>query len=375
MTTYSNGPSGAPMSQTLKIALVVIAYFIVSIALVFSNKVLLSSEGATIPAPVFVTWFQCVLTALIIYALGLVAEGTPNEGIMAELPRAKPDYKLSVAKAVLPLSIIFVGMITFNNLCLKYVEVSFYNVARSLTIVINVIFTFFLLGEKTSINTLFCLAVVIVGFFVGSDGEVNFSMIGTIFGVLSSCFVSLNAVFTKKVMGFVDNDKWKLAYYNNVNASLLFLPLIFLTGEHEIIAKYSYLLYSAYFWTMMLIAGVLGFLIGIVTVMQINITSPLTHNISGTAKACVQTVLAYIIWQNDSTLKGNIGVVLVIIGSAVYAYVRMQEMNSAKAAAVSPNSSQYQPVNVQKEVPSATEDSNGNNEPSPIELKKISNAV
>lgn len=134
---------------------------------------------------------------------------------------------------MLPLSVIFVGMITFNNLCLKYVEVSFYNVARSLSIVFNVIFTYLLLGERTSAKTCGCLAIVIVGFFVGSEGEVNFSLIGTAFGVLSSVFVCLNAIYTSKVMPLVDKDKWKLAYYNNVNASLLFFPLMFLTGEHH----------------------------------------------------------------------------------------------------------------------------------------------
>lgn len=36
-------------------------------------------------------------------------------------------------------------MVTFNNLCLKYVEVSFYNVARSLTIVFNVGLSFTIL--------------------------------------------------------------------------------------------------------------------------------------------------------------------------------------------------------------------------------------
>ena len=33
----------------------------------------------------------------------------------------------------------FVGMITFNNLCLKHLGVSFYNVGRSLTTVFNVV--------------------------------------------------------------------------------------------------------------------------------------------------------------------------------------------------------------------------------------------
>ena len=31
---------------------------------------------------------------------------------------------------VMPLSLVFVGMITFNNLCLKYVGISFYYIGR-----------------------------------------------------------------------------------------------------------------------------------------------------------------------------------------------------------------------------------------------------
>lgn len=41
----------------------------------------------------------------------------------------------------------FVCMITFNNLCLKYVGVSFYYVGRSLSTVFNVIFSYLILGK------------------------------------------------------------------------------------------------------------------------------------------------------------------------------------------------------------------------------------
>jgi hypothetical protein len=61
MNLHSSSPSGGVGlldAKKLKIALVVMAYFIVSISLVFSNKVLLSSKGSTIEAPLFVTWFQ-----------------------------------------------------------------------------------------------------------------------------------------------------------------------------------------------------------------------------------------------------------------------------------------------------------------------------
>lgn len=59
-------------------------------------------------------------------ALGHLGEGTRRSGSKSFLDQFPlVSYKLSVGMDVLPLSLIFVGMITFNNLCLQYVQVSF----------------------------------------------------------------------------------------------------------------------------------------------------------------------------------------------------------------------------------------------------------
>lgn len=169
------------------------------------------------------------------------------------------------------------------------------------------------------------LLVVILGFFIGSEGEINFSLIGTLFGVASSVFVSLNSIYTKKVLPAVGGNKWTLAWVNNLNACLLFLPLIVLTGELGLIMQNLDILFSLKYWFGMVLTGVLGFMIGIVVVMQISLTSPLTNNISGTAKACLQTILALFIWRNPTSFRALLGVFMVIFGSMLYAYVRQRE--------------------------------------------------
>lgn len=100
------------------------------------------------------------------------------------------------------------------------------NVARCLSLVFNVIFTYFLLGKSTNFATCSTLIVVILGFILGINGEINFSLFGTSSGIISSVFVSLNSIYTSKVLPRVDNDKSLLLYYNNFNACLLFIPLI-----------------------------------------------------------------------------------------------------------------------------------------------------
>ena len=106
--------------------------------MVYLNKALMSSDVFNLGgAPLFLTFCQCSVTTTICYVLGRLGGGGDGSaadasGWLAQFPRVHVD--LPKAKSIMPLSVVFVGMITFNNLCLKWVEVSFYNVARSLTI-------------------------------------------------------------------------------------------------------------------------------------------------------------------------------------------------------------------------------------------------
>jgi len=330
------------MGEAVYIASVVATYWVVSISMVYLNKILMSSEGVSIDAPLFITWFQCVVTCLICWVAGKCGEqaqkgytsvstseggnsssGSPPPSFFAQFPKA--EYKQIIAMRVFPLSVVFVAMITFNNLCLKWVEVSFYNVARSLTIVFNVFFSSALLGQRTSTNTIFCLLVVIFGFYIGAAGEINLSIKGTLAGVTASLFVSLNSIFTKKILSVVEDNHWRLTFYNNMNATFLFLPLIAYYESKILIEAVENQLANPIFWSAMCVAGFFGFSIGIVTVLQIKATSPLSHNISGTAKAAVQSMMAFYIWGNEATAKGIAGIFTVLGGSLLYTYVKMSE--------------------------------------------------
>ena len=329
------------MSDASYIASVVATYWFVSISMVYLNKVLMSDEEISISAPLFVTWFQCVVTVIICWAAGKIGENMQKRADMlplreddastkglgksffAQFPRA--EYNPATGQKVFPLSIIFVGMITFNNLCLKWVAVSFYNVARCLTIVFNVLLSRVVLGSHSSARTLGCLLVVILGFFMGAQGDVDFSLKGFISGVCSSLFVSINSIFTKRVLPAVDNDHWRLTFYNNVNACLLFLPLIAYFEASVIIGAMNMQLCTFTFWAALFVAGFFGFSIGIVTVLQIKATSPISHNISGTAKTAVQSVMAFYIWGNKATFTGVLGIFVVLGGSLGYTVVKMRE--------------------------------------------------
>jgi len=313
------------LQQYVHIGVVVAAYWSISITLVFVNKSLLSGE-TKLDAPLFVTWYQCVVTVLACYVLRQLARYFPGRVSFPEL-----QLDPQVMRQVFPLSVVFVGMITFNNLCLKDVGVSFYYIGRSLTTVFNVLLTYFMLGQRTSLAAIACCGTIVAGFYLGVDQEDqsgSFSMSGTVYGVLASLFVSLFSIFTKKVMPAVDGNIWSLTFYNNVNACALFLPMMILFGEVPVIVSFEHLS-SLHFWFLMTLGGIFGFAIGYVTGLQIKVTSPLTHNISGTAKAAAQTVLATQWFSETKSLLWWTSNMVVLAGSMAYTRVRQMEMKTA----------------------------------------------
>lgn len=99
-------------------------------------------------------------------------------------------------------------------------------------------------------------------------------------------------------------------------------------GELQTVYHYEHLAES-WFWAAMLVGGLCGFAIGFATTLQIKFTSPLTHNISGTAKACAQTVIATQ-WFNDvKSVLWWTSNVIVLVGSALYARVKQLEMKKS----------------------------------------------
>merc|ERR1712203_648545 len=96
-------------------------------------------------------------------------------------------------------------------------------------------------------------------------------------------------------------------------------------GEIPIVINFQHLT-SSNFWFMMTLGGIFGFAIGYVTGLQIKVTSPLTHNISGTVKAAAQTVLATQWWGEIKTTWWWISNIIVLAGSALYTKVKQLEM-------------------------------------------------
>lgn len=138
--------------------------------------------------------------------------------------------------------------------------------------------------------------------------------------------LSLYSIYTKRILPLVNQEIWLLSYYNNAYSIFLFIPLMAYNDEFNTLLNYEKL-GELDFWLQMLVGGLCGFAIGYVTTLQIQVTSPLTHNISGTAKACAQTVLASY-WYNESRQwLWWLSNFIVLGASAIYARLKQIDMD------------------------------------------------
>lgn len=372
MTTYKHDL----WTQYIQIFVVESLYWIVSICAVFINDSILEETIYTDDLTVFVTFFQVTFSLALILSLdkiykyqrrlngyhiatfdpiqkhtsvqlqdcqsdsdddstndhskSKIAQDSLRHVLVVDVPRR---LNFGTCKDIFPLSVLYVGMLLLNNYCLKNVGVAFYFVSRSLTTVFNVIFTYLLIDKSVSTSTLICCGMIILGFILGIDQESVFgslSVIGIGFGISSSLFTSLFSIYTKKKLLTVDNNIWTLIMYNNMNAIIIIIPLLLIHGDIQALIDDK--IVSAEFWTILSFSGVMSFLISMVTNASIKFTSPLTHNISGTAKSCFQTILAVCFKHKTKSVLWWLSNLVILLASAAYSRVRQLEMEIKSAS-------------------------------------------
>jgi len=277
----------------------------------------------------FITWIQLLIAEVFIIVLGFLSPrlGGPFS-VFAPL-----EWNMGIAVKIIPLTIVWILMMATSNYCLKYTEVTFYQVARALTIFWSIMFQQFEFPDLViSIPAKCACVIVFLGFLFGSYGEVNFEWIGWIAGVLSSVFVAYYNNAIKKSLVFVDNSSWRLMIYNTTWAVFMIIPVLYLFDEIVLDDPKKMEFLTPTVWNGIVITGVLGYLINIAIFLQMKLTSPLTGTISGTVKGVLQTLFGWLLFRNEISLMNGIGIVLVLIGSSWYSQIQYQKMVDEKAA-------------------------------------------
>jgi len=298
-------------------------YLFAAIAMVIANKWVLN----TTTVPLFFLFMQLVIAVVLFVGLHV-------SGYLFKMP-PKPDATL--LKGIAPMVFMNVLNLNLNNFTLKYVDASFYQVARGLVLPFTVVLSSLMLHTRPSLLILVSIVIVTSGFLLGvvldlspSSGFSTTTPLGVTCGILSSVTTALQAVVIKRSLEVVKGNAMDLAWYNNLLSSVVMFPCVILAGE---MGKVSGMLFSggealsAFVWGSA-ITGVMGFLICIAGFLSIKITSPITHMISSAVRGVVQSFVAVWVFGDVITTGRASSIGLILIGSIHYTWIKNMEQHA-----------------------------------------------
>ena len=321
--------AGDKKRSVFKVMGVILLYWTVSISLVFVMKHLLSGHYGNQDLSIFISWYQSSITVAVILGVGFFGR---LFRLGMQVPRL--DMETILDPDMLALSMTFIGSLTLNNLMLKHIGVSFYQIARSLTLIFTVGMTSCMLRQIISLKVTFSCLLIVCGFFIGIDQEEASGSVnawGCIYGLLASFTSALCGIYFKKGEAACGGSSLKLAYVNNFNSMVMFFPLVISTNQ------LSHLYNSEFFsdptlWMFLTLSGVMSLLIGWISALQIQYTSPVTHHISINSKSLTQTLIAIIVNNEHKTFMWWVGNMCVISGILMYSVLKYKEQKKSQLA-------------------------------------------
>ncbi|KAH8112243.1 hypothetical protein DFH11DRAFT_1608740 [Phellopilus nigrolimitatus] len=307
-------------------------YMVAALSMVMANKWVLNTTSV----PLFFLLTQLVI-AIFLFILSHIF------GLL-KLPFR---VDLELCKGLAPMIILNVVGLSFSNFTLKYVDASFYQVARGLVLPFTVLTSYIILSARPSLYILLACGLVSLGFFIGVffDG-MNVSMKGVFFGVVSSATTALHAVVIKKAIKLVNDSALDLCWYTNLFSALVLSVVVLLSGE---LTKVLDLFYGdsdvlvTFAWGSA-ITGMFGFLMGIASLLSIKVTSPITHMVSSAVRGVAASFLGVWLFHDIITTGRASSIAIILGGSIFYTWVKHIESQGPALRSASAEADVYERV-------------------------------
>lgn len=319
----------------------VLFYLVAALAMVMANKWVLNSTDA----PLFFLFTQLVIAVLLFLACNVVG------------PLKVPlHFDKQIMQGLIPMVGLNVIGLSFSNYTLKYVDASFYQVARGMVLPFTVCTSFFVLHSRPSLRTLLACFFVTLGFFVGVflDGTAV-SVKGVTFGVMSSMITAVHSVVIKRSLDVVKGSALHLSWYTNLYSAIALIPVVIVSGEIPAVvglftesgpASTGISPLNTFLWGSA-ITGVFGFLMSIASLLSIKVTSPITHMVSSAVRGVAGSVLGVWLFSDIITSGRASSIAIILCGSIYYTWVKHQEGQTSQPSVTTKNGQQYDRVQME----------------------------
>ncbi|CRG98730.1 GDP-fructose:GMP antiporter, putative [Plasmodium relictum] len=290
----------------LRMILSIAMYLVSSITSVFANKYVLMENVLDTILLIFLQHISC-LTFLFLFRNYLNKFHNKNNF---------QDYFFSLydeIKHMWQLIISFNFTLIFGNICLKYTNISTYQLARSMTLPLNFFFSYFFF-KQIKFNCLMTLSCIIVsiGFFIFSIDAVNTNYKSILYGLIVSIIQAIHLNLLKKKL-IIYKDKMILLHYNLIYSSIILFIYLSITKDIFAIFKLNYRI--SFFLFLSCLSSIC---VTFSSFLCIYYTDNVVFNMFGNIKSTVQTFLSKFYYSENFNLNTIIGIILTTVGSFVY---------------------------------------------------------
>ncbi|CCI39582.1 unnamed protein product [Albugo candida] len=245
----------------------------------------------------------------------------------------RKPLKRSQQWLMLNFSLIFVSNIIFGNWSLGLVSISFNQIMRALVPSVVVGLSIVILGKTYSYKRKAALLPVACGVYLACTGDNSCTFLGFLITLAAVLFAGLKAVLSSKFLtGDLKLHPVDLILHQAPLSALWCLLAIQLTEEKNVLYERRHELPALSVWY--IITGIISFLLNITSFYANQVTSPVTLCVCGNVKQVFVITLSLILSNEPISIRKMIGIGIVTLGGAMYAYISAKEMAHSSSAPI-----------------------------------------
>ena len=286
--------------------------------MVLSNKMILSSEKGNEFTPIRSLIYQCFICSIALPVLKLFI---------------KFNFCISMKNLFyfFIVNLSFIASMLANSYTLKYLSVHMVTLLKCLSVVFTAFGDFLFNKQKISLKIMISLLLVVIGSSFGLLTDIEFSVPGYLWMLVSICSSTAYVLLTKKLVSKTNIDFFTSVFMNNLMSTIVLLSYDYFMRREENILYPIYHVFQhknksfyggPFFQTL---TALMSLLLNIFTYSLLRYTSATSYVIVGAAKKVVQACVSFILFPKSITFANAMSVAIGLSGSILYADAKRKE--------------------------------------------------
>jgi hypothetical protein len=210
---------------------------------------------------------------------------------------------------------------------LNYLSVPMFSAMKRCNIIVVWIIEYFFARRASTLHSLMPLVTLLVGTFIASSNDLQFSALGYLFGSLSCMFQGASFELGKRLVEH-QGSLWSVLMLNSLVSTILQFATILVTNETPALYPSSMTP-----WTLfnLVVNSFIVMVMNYSIFLNCSVNSPLAHAVTGNLKAVLTVAAGILLFSTPISAMGYVGLVISFAGGGWFSFVKLREAKSAKS--------------------------------------------